>query len=121
MAEPRLEDDLLNIARPLAPTQADLLETCALVLALAVGEDGGISMARAVECMERLKHLCDMDHEHFLRLDELHDRAFYERRLREEWIAVGGTVHGSFFYHERLPGCALDSRTCWRYLLRTYA
>lgn len=44
-------------------------------------------------------------------------RDFYERRLREEWESVGGTVRGTMFYHPLLDGFTGDSRTCWKYLL----
>lgn len=44
-------------------------------------------------------------------------RAFYERRLQEEWESVGGTVHGPFFSHPKLPGFSGDSRSCWKYLV----
>lgn len=42
---------------------------------------------------------------------------FYERRLREEWKRVGGTVRGTWFYHSLLPGLGCDSRSCWANLV----
>ena len=53
-------NELLSIAQPLAPTQADFLETLALVLAISVDHDE-VSRSCAVEMMERAKHLCDQE------------------------------------------------------------